>query len=209
MRPERRFVRAPELGFYFIVTDTKETEQNYFYGLRDSIPRELQRRLVIKVAKTRTRNLLEEAQNLQAVHPQYGEPWIVFDRDQVEDFDEIIAAAEEKGIHVGWTNPCIEEWFAAYFGPMPPYRRSVECCGGFSRIFEMRTGQKYDKADPKIYEKLKRFGNEEAAIDTAEKKLMSFDREKDSRPSKMSPCTTVHRLVAEIRRKSNAAGAVS
>ena len=34
--------RIPELGYYFIVTDTKETEQNYMYGLRDSIPKELQ-----------------------------------------------------------------------------------------------------------------------------------------------------------------------
>ena len=31
--------RVPELGYYFIVTDTEETEQNYMYGLRDSIPK--------------------------------------------------------------------------------------------------------------------------------------------------------------------------
>ena len=30
--------RIPELGYYFIVTDTKETEQNYMFGLRKSIP---------------------------------------------------------------------------------------------------------------------------------------------------------------------------
>jgi len=34
--------RTSELGYYFIVTDTKETEQNYMYGLRDSIPKDLQ-----------------------------------------------------------------------------------------------------------------------------------------------------------------------
>ena len=28
--------RTPLLGYCFIVTDTKETEQNYMYGLRDS-----------------------------------------------------------------------------------------------------------------------------------------------------------------------------
>ena len=48
--------RSPELGYYIIVTDTKETEQNYINGLRDSIPSELQRRLVIKVAKTKSNN---------------------------------------------------------------------------------------------------------------------------------------------------------
>ncbi len=29
--------RVPELGYYFIVTYTKETEQNYMLGLRDSM----------------------------------------------------------------------------------------------------------------------------------------------------------------------------
>ena len=29
--------RVPKLGYYFIVTDTKETEQNYMYGLMDYI----------------------------------------------------------------------------------------------------------------------------------------------------------------------------
>ena len=43
--------RIPELGYYFIVTDTKETEQNYMFGLRNSIPPELQGKLVIKVVR--------------------------------------------------------------------------------------------------------------------------------------------------------------
>ncbi len=45
--------RTPELGYYFIVTDTKETEQNYIYKLRDSVPENLIGKLVIKVNKTR------------------------------------------------------------------------------------------------------------------------------------------------------------
>ena len=92
--------RTPLLGYYFIVTDTKETEQNYMYGLRDSIPKELQGKLVIKVIKTKTKNLVEEALNLASLNPQFGETWIIFDRDQVQDFDEIIRQAEDKGIKV-------------------------------------------------------------------------------------------------------------
>lgn len=37
----------------------------------------------------------------------------MFDRDQVKDFDEIIAHADACGINAGWTNPCIEECFNA------------------------------------------------------------------------------------------------
>ena len=40
-RNKRVGTRIPELGYYLIVTDTEETEKNYFEGLRDSIPVEL------------------------------------------------------------------------------------------------------------------------------------------------------------------------
>ena len=90
--------RVPELGYYFIVTDTEETEQNYMYGLRDSIPKELQGKLVIKVIKTKSNNLVEEARNLASINPQYGEIWIIFDRDKVKNFDEIIRQAEDKAL---------------------------------------------------------------------------------------------------------------
>lgn len=82
--------RVPELGYYFIVTDTKETEQNYLLGLRDSIPKELQGKLVIKVCRAKTAELVNEALNMASLQPQYGEPWIVFDRDQVKDFDKMV-----------------------------------------------------------------------------------------------------------------------
>ena len=193
--------RIPELGYYFIVTDTKETEQNYMLGLRDSIPEYLRGKLVIKIIKKRTKDLVEEARNLASFHPQYGEPWIVFDRDQVKDFDGIIAHADSCGINVGWTNPCIEEWFSAYFGAMPAYADSVACCDGFSAAFERITGQKYDKADPEIYKKLNRFGNEQRAIEIAAQKFEEQKRNGKDKPSNMSPCTTLHLLVREIIEK--------
>ena len=39
-KPRETFrTRIPDLGYYFIVTDAKETEGNYLYGLRDSLPK--------------------------------------------------------------------------------------------------------------------------------------------------------------------------
>lgn len=193
--------RVPELGYYFIVTDTKETEQNYMYGLRDSIPRELQGKLVIKVIKTKTRKLVEEAMNLASLNPQYGETWIIFDRDQVVDFDDIIAEAKTKGIHVGWSNPCIEEWFSAYFGTMPTYDDSVKCCDGFAQIFQKKSNQKYSKSDSLIYDKLNRYGDEEQAIKVASQKLEEHENNCKAKPSGKNPGTTVHILVDEIKNK--------
>lgn len=60
-RNQRVGTRIPELGYYLIVTDTEETEKNYFEGLRDSIPKELKDRLIIKVEKVKTADLVEKA----------------------------------------------------------------------------------------------------------------------------------------------------
>lgn len=195
--------RIPKLGYYFIVTDTKETEQNYMFGLRNSIPPELQGKLVIKVVKTKTKNLVEEALNLASLNPQYGEIWIIFDRDQVQNFDEIISEAITKGINIGWTNPCIEEWFSAYFSAMPTYANSVSCCNGFEQIFERNAHQKYVKSDLAIYEKLNRFGNEEKAIRIATQKMHDHRIQGKYKPSEQIPGTTVHLLVDEIKSKIN------
>lgn len=193
--------RVPELGYYFIVTDTKETEQNYMLGLRDSIPKKLQGKLVIKVVKTATKNLVDEALNLASLNPQFGEIWIVFDRDQVKNFDEIIRQAHDRGICVGWTNPCIEAWFNAYFGEMPNYQDSISCCSGFSTVYEKTTRQRYVKSEPKIYEKLNRYGDENSAIALAIRKFAEHRAHCKDKPSEMCPCTTVHVLVNEIKSK--------
>jgi hypothetical protein len=193
--------RIPQLGYYFIVTDTKETEQNYMFGLRDSIPKELQGKLVIKVCKAKTIELVSEAINMASLQPQYGEPWIVFDRDQVKEFDQIISLAKEKGINVGWSNPCIEIWFNAYFGEMPTYQNSLACCNGFEKKYLQVTKQKYEKSDTAIYLKLCRYGNEKEAIEIAAKKYAEHERNCNAKPSEMCPCTTVHTLIKEIKEK--------
>ncbi len=192
---------APDLGYYLIVTDTKETEQNYMFGLRDSIPNELKRRLIIKVSKTKTDNLVNEALSQAALYPQYGEPWIIFDRDQIRDFDNIIQDAREAGIEAGWSNPCIEIWFNAYFGAMPTYQTSIACCSGFGMAFEKVTKQKYQKSDKQIYNKLYQHGDEVEAIRIAENKLKQCIQNGIDKPSEMCPATTVYRLVKEIKDK--------
>jgi len=202
-REQRNKVRAPELGYYLIVTDTEATERCYFNGLHESLPYEIQDKLVIRVVETKTRNMLEKCMELTAYEAQYRMPWIVFDRDQVKDFDEIIHAAREKEIGVGWSNPCFEIWTYAYFGSMPALRESWTCCSEFGKVYESRTGQKYSKADSNIYKRICKNGDEEKAIRIAQQKIEQCKREGKVKPSEMWPCTTVHDLVGEIKSKIN------
>lgn len=200
-RNRRLNTRVPELGYYLIVTDTEETEKNYFEGLRDSIPSELKNRLVIKVEKSKTIALVERALELTGKEPQYRIPWIVFDRDQVKDFDGIIQMAEKNGVHAGWSNPCFEIWMYAYLGEMPTIQESFVCCNRFAEKFERITGQKYRKSDRNVYKKLVIFGDEEKAVQIAERCYRNCLDVGKKEPSKMWPACMVQRLVKEIKDK--------
>ncbi len=196
-RDQRKQFKTPELGYYLIVTDTEATERCFFTGLHQAMPEDVRNKLVIKVIETKTRTMIDKCMELMAYDAQYRMPWIVFDRDQVQGFDDII----NKGIQVGWSNPCFEIWMYAYFGSMPAIQDSWTCCSDFGRVYENKTGQKYSKADKQMYGKLSKAGDEEKAIQIAQYKLEQCIREGKTKPSEMCPCTTVHELVGEIKGK--------
>lgn len=199
-REKRVGVRIPELGYFLIVTDTKETEKNYFEGLRDSIPKELKDHLVIKVEKAKTVDLVKKVLELTEQDSQYRIPWIVFDRDQVKDFDCIVQEAEKNQVGAGWSNPCFEIWLYAYFGEMPTIKESYICCERFAEKFEKVSKHKYLKNDKSIYRKLIKYGDEEQAIKLAERCYERCVKDKDN-PSEMWPACKVQELVGGIREK--------
>jgi len=101
----------------------------------------------------------------------------------------------------GKPNPCIEIWFAAYFGKMPNIDTSVKCCEYFSRIYESKIGNKYEKSTPDIYDKLFKYGDEAKAFEIAELKRKECFQNGKCTPSAMYPCTTVDFLIREITDK--------
>jgi len=202
-RDQREKKRLPEMGYYLVVTDTEATERCFFNGLHASLPESVKQKLVIKVVETKTQNLIQKCREMTAYEAQYRIPWIVFDRDQVPNFDEIIKEASESDIHVGWSNPCFEIWMFTYFGSMPAISESWTCCSKFGELYEKRTGQKYSKADADMYQRLTENGDEAAAINLAQRKYDQCIRNGYRIPSQMCPCTTVHELVKEIQTKVN------
>lgn len=202
-RNQRFCSRTPALGYYLIVTDTDETEKNYFEGLRDSIPPEIRNRIVIHVEKAKTTyDLVDRTKEFCGSSAQQRIPWIVFDRDEVKDFNGIIRMAEDFDIHAGWSNPCFEIWMYAYFGEMPNITDSVTCCNRFADRFKKLTGKEYRKNSSDIYRKLNDVGSFKTAFQLAEAALKRA--EDDGRvPSDSAPACTVHRLVKEILDKIN------
>lgn len=202
-RNARYATRTPILGYYLIVTDTEETEKNYFEGFKNSIPATIRDRIVIRVEKAKTTyNLVERTLELCSSQAQQRIPWIVFDRDEVKDFDGIIREAQRNDINVGWSNPCFEIWMFAYFGEMPNIYDSVTCCNHFADRFEKVTGQKYQKNDADIYRKLTQYGDFEKAFQIAQRHLAQAEIDY-KKPSESCPACTVHHLVREIVDKVN------
>lgn len=201
-RGQQKNIRKPEIGYYLIVTDTEATERCFFDGLRESLPDSKKQKLIIKVVETKTKNLVNKCLEMTAYEPQYRIPWIVFDRDQVKNFDDIICKAKKSEINVGWSNPCFEIWMFAYFGSMPDIRESWTCCSRFGETYKKKVGQKYAKAEKNIYRHLIDNGNEEKAIEIAEQKYNQCIRNGYDKPSQMCPCTTVYELIREIKTKT-------
>lgn len=89
----------------------------------------------------------------------------------------------------------------AYFGEMPAIWESYTCCDRFADKFEKVTGQKYFKKDKDIYRKLVQYGNEEKAIQIAERRCKKCLNDGKNKPSEMWPACMVQQLVGEIRKK--------
>ena len=200
-RNQRSPKKIPQLGYYLIVTDASGTEPNYFYGLHESLDASIKDKIVIKVVEARTQNLIQKCLELTAYEAQYRIPWIVFDRDQVVNFDSIIEQAKSNNINVGWSNPCFEIWMFAYCGNMPKIIESQLCCSKFGTEFKKRTGNEYEKNDRDIYKKLKKYGDEEKAISVAQQRYEQYIKEGYLQPSKMLGCSTLYMLVSEINNK--------
>lgn len=195
--------RNLELGYYLIYTDTEGTERAYFEGLYKSLPDEIRSKLQIKVVDgVKTKELINKAYRDSSYDPQLRETWIIFDRDQVTNFDKIIEKAESMNIHVGWSNPCIEVWLHAYLGELHAFDTSTCCCNSLKNLCRQKmNGYEYNKSDSDLYRRFYNAGNEDNAIKIAKEWHISLVRDGTTVPSKMNPCTTVYQLVEKIRSK--------
>lgn len=210
----RRSKKQLELGGYLIVTDTQETESNYFHGIRNRIPSNCRDRLQIKIySQCNTQNMINFAQEERNKDPRFRSIWLIFDRDEMDMFDKLIQQAHSADIHVGWSNPCFEIWLSAYFGCMEEAQDSIQCCKNFEKILIKNTNKtQYHKSDVDLYDVLQSNGDEDKAIKVAElryrkkcrdceKKQCSCEHSQSLFPSEMTACTTVYQLIQEINSK--------
>ena len=199
-RSERKKVFLKS-GAYLIVTDAEKTEKNYFEGIKNIIPDSLKNDLQIKIYSNKPlAKIIDFATEQRNKDERFRDIWLVFDRDEIKNFDRLIEKAKESKMNVGWSNPCFEIWLMSYFQNPKNINDSQKCCETFEKIFKENTDKNYEKSEEKIYNILCKKGDENKAIQRAREKYHQV-RKEYSQPSKMIGCTTVYKLVEELKKK--------
>lgn len=133
-RDERKRILLKS-GAYLIATDAEKTEKNYFEGIKASIPDNLKNDLQIKIYSNKALSkIIDFAAEQRNKDERFRDIWLVFDRDEVKNFDKLIEEAKEAKMNVGWSNPCFEIWLMSYFQIPKNIEESQKCCETFEKI---------------------------------------------------------------------------
>lgn len=209
-RKQRRHeYKVPKANSYLIVTEGKRTEPFYFNGLKKLIAEKVGGMVNVIEAPmidiegkgTSTGKLIELAEKIvKEAKVIYQNIWIVFDKDDFEDFDQAIKEGTERGYHIAWSNQSFEYWLYLHFNYTDSALHRDEWNRKLDEIFKQyQLGDGgYRKNYENIYELVDTFDGVNTAIRNAKRRMSGYDplREK---PSQYDPGTQVHCLVEELK----------
>jgi hypothetical protein len=183
----RKVETREERPRFLIVCEGEKTEPNYFRGFRVS-----SMDLEVVGEGDNTKRLVLIAQEKRA-KSDYDQVWVVFDRDSfpAEHFNEAMQRARALGIRVAYSNEAFEIWYLLHFDF---HQAGIER-GRYAALLSSKLGRSYKKNDPSIFQVL--LPHQETAIRHAAKLAAIYD---PPRPERDNPSTTVHLLVAELRK---------
>ncbi len=205
---KRKVATRDKIVRFLIVCEGERTEPNYFRELVKDRYSEVRSEDIVGegrstcalVKKTEEiKNRLERERQLR-----FDRVWVVFDKDDFNDFNEAIALAKKKGFMPGWSNEAFELWYllhfiyldaavsrADYITKLENEIRKVDGYGDF----------RYKKNDTGIYALLQGIGDESQAKLRAARLRTVFDDTQDYKRHK--PCTCVDLLVSELEHPEN------
>lgn len=189
--------------FFLIVCEGAKTEPNYFRsfpGQINNVVYELQ----FDGGGINTIQVVDKAIELKNKSQQpFDRVWAVFDKDDFKEtyFNRAITKGQENGVRCAWSNEAFELWFLLHFQyrntPMPRIDYAKEIAKAINEKQQSKS-YSYAKNAKDMYGLLQQYGSEDDAIRYAEKLCQSHY---DDNYAKHNPCTTVHKLVNELRGK--------
>lgn len=189
---------------FLIVCEGTKTEPLYFEALiknTTSTIREVTiegegRATVALVDRT-----LEIKQDLERKNDmEFDRVWVVFDKDDFQDFNDAIAKARRLGFQPAWTNEAFELWYYLHFEFLDTGIGREAYISKLQEFFRRRMEDEsfvYRKGNPEIYHLLQQYGREEVAKRHA-KMLRRMFTSTDYASHK--PCTRIDLLVEELEK---------
>ncbi len=208
-QPRQHEVRKPMANSYLIVTEGEKTEPFYFEGLVKDIKRAVGGNMEVVQAPLidiegegrSTVGLVRHAQELvNRARIIYQHVWVVFDKDDFDDFDEAVALAETKGFKAAWSNEAFEYWIYLHFDFSERKYNRFQWFKELNHIFsalDLGNGR-YRKNYKNLYRMLETQDGVNIAIKNAKRRMKAYDPKRHF-PSEYNPGTTVHLLVEELR----------
>ena len=124
--------------------------------------------------------------------------WVVFDKDDFDDFNEAIKKARKLGFQSAWTNEAFELWYYLHFEYLDTGISRTAYIEKLEEAFRSRMGDEnfnYRKGNPDIYSMLQQYGREDLAKRFARQLRGLYT---GTNYASHKPCTMVDKLVDEL-----------
>ncbi|MBL8874042.1 MAG: RloB domain-containing protein [Planctomycetaceae bacterium] len=191
-----------------IVGEGKETEYNYFVGLRNHHSVRL-REMATSVSVARgkggnasniVQNAIKESKKFKPDRKKGDRVFLLLDTEGVGRAPELPVAeklALQHSIEIVYSSPAFEYWLLCHFGNLP--KSYMNDCAAVVRCLNKVWGnvskEDYKKADEKVFKRLS------GRLETARRQSLQLDLEylaTDREPIKQNPSSQVYELVARL-----------
>lgn len=129
----------------------------------------------------------------------YQNIWIVFDKDDFDDFDQAIQEATNRGYNVAWSNQSFEYWLYLHFYYSDSALHRHQWNAKLDEIFKKNNlgNGTYQKNYDDIYSMVDIYGGVTVAIKHAKRRMAEFEKG-GYKPSEYNPGTMVYKLVESL-----------
>ena len=188
---------------YLIVCEGKQTEPNYFNGLKRRINAQYGNKvdvyipdIEVKGTGKNTTDLVRYTEKfVNYANKVYGQVWVVFDKDDFRD-EQFNCAISNCNYNVAWSNPNFELWLLSHFKKINRYISKEDVLKELQKEFVQNGLGEYQKNDKEIFEKITSTGN----LDVALKNCESMNKlNESSQPSQRNPMTEVYKIVEGLK----------
>ena len=144
-----------------------------------------------------TKKLLEEALRIRDLST-FDYKWLVFDKDDNEDFNEAIQLAEKAGFQCAWSNESFELWFCLHFIDLRLSVSRRQYLDILEREIRRHVPEfTYKKGGDVMYDILWKYGSQENAVLRAQNLRLAYS---GTDYASHNPCTTVDILVDKLKK---------